>query len=325
MLLDVTTAVALGRVSLEEGLEDLARTAGWSAPSSSAVVAGGRRELLGELAAGGSQVARVGVHDAGMVLAARHNALDGLAMLTATGRLLGCDLRSSARGVGADRPRAVGTAAARGWEVTVRPQARVAASGEPAPGDSFAVIRVDGTPRTADLVRAGARAVVAWNRAHRVPARRVTVAVGVSTVGATSGALADRSAFLRLRNVEGLELDEIRDLLAHAPLQPGGSERAGSAIVTAVAKTGVRILAGRLGSTLLVSHLGQVEAPAEVDELAFYPVTGGGSGLSLGAVTLRDRTTLTFRARASRHDDEGLRQLLALVVEELDRAPDQPA
>ena len=202
-----------------------------------------------------------------MVLAARHDALDGLAMLTAAGRLLGCDLRSSARGVGTGRAGATGAMVARGWEVVARPPARVAPSGDPAPGDSFALTCVAAAPRTADLVRAGARAVVAWNRAHRAPAQRVTVAVGVSTVGATSPALADRSAFLRLRGVEELELDDIRDLLARAPVQPGGSGGAMSPVVAAVANIAVRLVAPRLGSTLLVSHLGAVEAPPEVEDL----------------------------------------------------------
>ena len=98
------------------------------------------------------------------------------------------------------------------------------------------------------------------------------------------------------------------------PLQPGGRDVAHRPVVAAAGKVAQRLVAPRLGSTLLVSHLGTIDAPEEVSELAFYPVTGGGSGLALGAATTRERTTLTLRARASQHDDEGLQRLLALVV-----------
>jgi hypothetical protein len=67
---------------------------------------------------------------------------------------------------------------------------------------------------------------------------------------------------------------------------------------------------------VLVSHLGRVTAP-DVRELAFHPVTAGGSGLSLGAVTLGDRTTLTLRARASAWDADGLEQLLEAIATHL--------
>jgi hypothetical protein len=184
-------------------------------------------------------------------------------------------------------------------------------------GDVFAATTVPGTPRTADLVSAGSRAVIRWNRDHARPARRISVAVGVSTVGGVSDDLADRSGFLRLNNVEKMTASEVRDSLAHAPLQPGGGGTRRPPVVAAATGLALRLAAPRLGSTLLVSHLGVLEAPASAHDPAFYPVTGGGSGLSLGAASLRDRTTLTLRARASQHDDEGLQALLALVVEAL--------
>jgi len=318
VILDVTTESAPDQAALGERLADLALEAGWPAPSSSAVVTGADDDLLERLAADGSEALRLGVRGDGLVLAARHDALDGLAVLVAARRLLGSDLRSSARGVGPDRGRAGGALLSRAWEVAVRPPARVATTGEPtATGDSFASTTVPGRPRTADLVHAGAHAVCTWNVAHHVGARRVSVAVGVSTVGGASDTLADHSGFLRLRGVERLDIDEIRDLLAHAPLQPGGGDSSGRGPVAALARIAVRAAAPRLGSTLLVSHLGEVAAPANVERLAFYPVTGGGSGLSLGAATVRGRTTLTLRGRAAQHDDESLQGLLALVVERL--------
>jgi len=72
----------------------------------------------------------------------------------------------------------------------------------------------------------------------------------------------------------------------------------------------------RLGSTLLVSHLGDVTTSAAA-RLAFYPVTAGGTGLSLGAVTHDGTTTLTLRGRGSAWDPAGLEALLAAVVDAL--------
>jgi hypothetical protein len=159
--------------------------------------------------------------------------------------------------------------------------------------------------------------VVAWNRRHGRPARRVSVSLGVSTTGGSSPDLADHSGFLRLRGVDRLSLEELREALARAPLEAGGGNASYRPVVVAAAGAAQRLAGSRLGSTLLVSHLGTIDAPDRLRELAFYPVTGGGSGLSLGAATVGGRTTLALRARASRHDDEGLQELLALVVEML--------
>jgi hypothetical protein len=74
----------------------------------------------------------------------------------------------------------------------------------------------------------------------------------------------------------------------------------------------MRLLARRLGSTLLVSHLGEVTAP-RVERLAFHPVTAGGTGIALGAVGHRGRTVLTLRARAADWDADGLERVLEAV------------
>ena len=74
------------------------------------------------------------------------------------------------------------------------------------------------------------------------------------------------------------------------------------------------MLAPRLGATLLVSHLGDVTTSA-AGALAFYPVTAGGTGLSLGAVGHGGSTVLTLRGRASRWDAASLEALLGSVVD----------
>jgi hypothetical protein len=314
-MLDTATDQVPPAAIVAERLGELAARAGWPALAPDSVVAGERRALLGTLSADGAHVIRVGLHEDGLLVAGRHDALDGLALLACAEHLLGVRLRSAARGVGERVGAGRRALIERAWEVAARPPARVAPASLPltaAVQDAFARTTLDATPRTADLVLAGARAVARWNADHGTSARRVCVAVGVSTVGGDTADLADRSGFLRLRDVERLEPDDVRAALASAPLQPGaGAARRPSALLGAV----VRLAAPRLGSTLLVSHIGSIEADSAVSSQDLYPLSGGGSGLSLGAVTIRGLTTVTLRARGRTHDDQGLEQLLALVVD----------
>ena len=111
--------------------------------------------------------------------------------------------------------------------------------------------------------------------------------------------------------METLSLDEVRRAMSESALQPEGGTAAGG-----ILRAATSLLAPRLGSTLLVSHLGEVET-AGCDDLAFYPVTGGASGLALGAVGIGGHTTITLRARAAQHDEDGLRALVAAVLAEL--------
>ena len=67
---------------------------------------------------------------------------------------------------------------------------------------------------------------------------------------------------------------------------------------------------------MLVSHLGRVEATG-LTALAFYPLAGNGSGLSVGAATVRDTTTITLRARGARHGATELEHLLDAVATRL--------
>ena len=69
-----------------------------------------------------------------------------------------------------------------------------------------------------------------------------------------------------------------------------------------------------------MSHLGEVTTTAAA-ALAFYPVTAGGTGLSLGAVTHDGTTMLTLRGRGSAWDEAGLDALLGRVVDALGTTP----
>ncbi|MFL6107429.1 MAG: hypothetical protein ACJ72D_12490 [Marmoricola sp.] len=318
VLLDLTWTDPPQASALADRLAGLSREARWPLPLPDAVITGEPRQLLGALTTSSTQALRLGRHEGGLVLAARHEALDGLAMLSAARHLLG-EVRSSARGLPPDvAGSGPGALVRRATEVLVRPPARVAPSRSgTGTGDSFASTSVEASPRTADLVHAGARAIAAWNTERGRASRRISVAVGASTLGGNAEDLRDASAFLRLTDVEAMNADEVRAALAAAPVQPGGGGVTAGLLGRAL-RPAARLAAPRLGSTLLVSHLGTLDADEHLSAAAFYPVTGGGSGLSLGAATLRSTTTITLRARASQHDDDALQQLLERVVAELD-------
>ena len=176
-------------------------------------------------------------------------------------------------------------------------------------GDAYAALTVPGRVRTGELVHAAVAAVVAHNEASGRDSRHVTVAVGAGRPTPEGGLVANRSELLRLRDLEGLTRPEIEERLRTDPLDgAGGSGAAGGRL----ARLAMRALAPRLGSTLLVSHLGDVTTTA-ASGLAFYPVTAGGSGLSLGAVGQDGSTVLTLRARGSAWDGPGLLRLLERV------------
>ncbi|KAB2807530.1 hypothetical protein F9L07_26190 [Pimelobacter simplex] len=273
----------------------------------------------------------VGVDGNDVVLSAHHSAVDGLGLLTVLDRLGLGPATSSARGTG---PRTTTgglarTVARRLAEVALRPPSGVVPPDRPVAdrGDVLVSATVPGSHRTAELVHAAARAVVRHQEERGRPARHVAIAIGATRdprpdappdhdEGRIEGRIEDRSVLLRLRDVERLDLDAIRTAIRTAPLQtpPAPAERRPwSPALDRATTAGLRLLGPRLGSTLLVSHLGEVTAPA-VERLAFHPVTAGGTGLSLGAAGLGGRTVLTLRGRATTWNDDGLEQLLEAVI-----------
>lgn len=262
---------------------------------------------------------RVEAIDAAVVISAHHSAVDGLGLLELLERTGHGPARSAARGIGEAE---VGSLTAgirqRLTEALLHPPA------SPVPpvrtrlaGDVLVTTEVTGQVAPASLVHAGAQAAREWQSARGARADHVAIAVGASRGTRPPGAdPSDDSVLLRLRDVELLGREEVAAALraARPEATPGSTEH--SRLTGAVVGLGLRALRPRLGSTLLVSHLGEVTAP-NVQRLSFHPVTAGGSGLSLGAVGHHGRTTLTLRARASRWDDNGLEQLLEAVVQRL--------
>jgi len=249
-----------------------------------------------------------------LALAGDHRHVDGLGMLAALGRLAGEPLASDARGLAgrATRSLAVG-GTARMLEIAFRPCARLAPTAAVRrPFDALASRTLAGRVRTADLVAAAAAAFAALAGGHR----QVSIAVGVSTDPRATTPFADHSGYLRITGAQHLDAGEIADALRSAPVDPGSSGSPGL-----LARVATSVAAPRLGSSLLVSHLGTI-ATERVEGLAFYPVSGGTSGVSMGAATLlrpdgAANTTLTLRARGSEHADGGLRRLLEATINEL--------
>lgn len=254
----------------------------------------------------------VGVAGLDLVVSAHHSAVDGLGLLRILEQRGHGPVTSSARGV-ADRPAGhgyVGTVARRLVEAAFRPPGRITPKHRghvigPAPGDVMVELELPGSFRTAEIVHAAAGALTDLGAGPRV-----AVAVGATRDPDPDGAIEDRSVLLRLRDVERLDLSGVERALREAPVER--PPVTGSGAVDRAAAVAMRLLARRLGSTLLVSHLGEVTAP-HVERLVFHPVTAGGTGISLGAVGHHGSTVLTLRARAADWNADDLERLLEAV------------
>jgi hypothetical protein len=311
ILLTAVPARPLTAARLGERQQALHVEQRWPAPPP--VVSGGPEAIRRDLAEVRALPLVVGLAEDRIVVSAFHAYVDGLGLLDVLAALTGSSVTSSARGV-ADRPAEAGGLVGRLCEVALAPPAKVAVPPATATdGDAYSVRTVPGRVRTSALVHAAVAAVVAHNTAHGRSSSRVTVAVGAGRPKADGGRLANRSELIRLRDLEGLPLSAVEDALRTAPLSGTGGSGVGGGRLAGLA---LRALAPRLGSTLLVSHLGEVTASGATD-LAFYPVTAGGTGLSLGAVGHAGRTVLTLRGRGSAWDEQGLEALLNRVGDAL--------
>lgn len=297
---------------VSERLAALGADQGW--PSPLVRSGGSAAAVAGDLVAPDPAPLLAGIAGHDLVLSAHHGSVDGLGLLRVLEQVTRTPVTSSARGVG-DRPAAhgyAGTVARRLAEAAFRPPARVPEEPPQRPGDGDVMVELEvaGSVRTAALVHAAARAVV-----DHGAVRRVAVAVGATRDPAQGAVIEDRSALLRLRDVEQLDLAGVERALRTTPVERppvAPVRRPWTPALERVTATGMRVLARRLGSTLLVSHLGEVTAP-HVDRLVFHPVTAGGTGISLGAVGHHGRTVLTLRARAALWHADGLERLLEAV------------
>jgi hypothetical protein len=267
----------------------------------------------------GSAPIIAGIAGSALVVSAHHAWVDGLGLLDVLAAATGQPVTSSVRGVG-ERPTRGGlarTVTRRVAEAAFRPPAAVSTpEGVVGSGDVFAELTVPGSWRTAAVVTAAVQGVLRHNDAAGRDTRHLAVAVGAGRPrSGGDDRITNRSALVRLTDLEDATTQEIEDRLRTASLEaaPTGRRRRTARLMAG----GMRLLSRRLGSTLLVSHLGEVTAEGAT-ELAFHPVTAGGTGLSLGAVGLRGSTTLALRARAGQWDRPGLAELLSEIAAELD-------
>jgi hypothetical protein len=257
-----------------------------------------------------------------VVVAAHHSALDGLGLLALLGLVLDAPIRSGATGLGdsgsGPGPGFLRHAAARVGEAAFRPPARIRperGGGAGGVGDHLLEAPAPAVAGgTAAVLTAAARAVDAWNGAGGRSAGRLVIAVGLSRRPGSAPTLADQSAYARV-SLAGRDLAATRLALASArpePAPPAGSR------ALAVAARLARPLAGRMGSTLLVSNLGRIEAPDDVRSISFWPVAHARSGVAMGVATVGDATVLGLRARRTSFDEAGATSLLEAIRRDLE-------
>jgi hypothetical protein len=246
-----------------------------------------------------------------VLIAAHHGAIDGMGLLAMLGLALDVEISSSARGIGArsaNRSFFV-SALQRLAEALFTPPARIRPDGgEPATGDVF-VARHEPRMRfrAAEFVAAAVHATERWNGAHSAP--RVVAAIGASNRGGASPQPIRDSAFFRIRLKPAPDSEEVGKVLAAQPPEPDFPARS-----SRIAQLGTRLLAGRLGSTFLVSNLGLVSAPDVVRSISFYPAASGRSGVAFGAATVGDTSTVTVRARRKDFDESAIGRLADSLV-----------
>jgi hypothetical protein len=262
----------------------------------------------------------VGLAGDSLVLVGWHAQVDGLGMLALLSAVTGSTVTSSARGLGnrTERDSVAAGTARRLREALLTPPARVVRSGRADAGrrDSIVVGVAEGTFSVADLVVAGTAGITAYNDRRGRPTGRVAVAVGASRRPGTAIEAENRSALLRLRDVETLTREDVRSALRATSPEPDPSTAGQLPLLGSLMGLGMRVLAPRLGSTLLLSHLGTVSGDG-VHDVRLHPVTAGGSGISLGTADDGVRTALSVRARARDYDADALEEILEGVVAKL--------
>lgn len=254
----------------------------------------------------------VGNRQANLLIAAHHGAVDAAGLIELLGVALG---RPDAGRPAYDevnrfgeppaRP-SVGTVARQVGEALLAPPDRLhrapsAAEAVPAGGAGETLLQAV-LPRqaigTSAAVAAAAGVAAAWNAEHGAGRRRIVAGVEVCRRDGERR----RASFLRLPVPAGADRRTVRLLMAaqaaEPPLQPGGP-----------AWLAARLTAGRLGTTVSVSHLGTLGA-AGILSAAYFPVVSGPAGLAFGVVSTERTTTVTVRARRRDFSTSALSALL---------------
>lgn len=260
-----------------------------------------------------------------LLVAVHHGAMDGLGLLGAAGRLAGVDLPSNARGVPSDADATNFWVASlrRLVEALVRPPMRLLSRRARRGAGDVLVSRDLGGSRggSAVLLLAAARAGRVWNASAPRRARRgrLVVAMGLSRRPGTPMPPPDRdTAYVRLDAHTLDDLAAAGEVLAGTQPEPAFPPSEGFGIGPLVTK----VLASRLGSTVLVSNLGVVSGSGLMG-LEFWPVPAGPAGVTIGLATTPTSSTVTVRVRRPWFDADAAERLGDLVAREFSRAVDQ--
>jgi hypothetical protein len=260
---------------------------------------------------------RLALDDAGrqFLVAAHHGAVDGLGLVGLAGRLLGLELGTSARGVQrtGEEPGFLAGSLRRIQEIVLRPPERFRGSQRAERGDHLVgTVLPFRRQGTGALAWAGLSALRLWNGSP--PSRsQAVIALGVSRRSGLPAPPPDRNtAYTRLR-VSGIEsraaLTELLIRTEPEPDFPVTDAHGLGAVVT-------RLLASRLGASMLVSNLGEISGRG-VTSARFWPVASGPNGVSLGLVSAGDTTTMTVRARRGWFSEDDADALLDVTVKSL--------
>lgn len=257
-----------------------------------------------------------------VLVAAHHGVVDGLGLLGLTGLLLDLPLGTGARGVartGAE-PGFFRGSLARLHEVLLRPPERFRASrrGPAAAGDIL--VHRDLSPLrrgTGALAWAALLTLRGWN-GPETRRRQPVIALGVSRRPGTPPIQPIRdTAYTRLPVVGVTSFVDLAARLVRSEPEPDFpvSDAGGLGPVL------IRLLASRLGASLLVSNLGLVDDP-RVRAVRFWPVASGPAGVAFGLASTRQTTTVTVRVRNRWFDRSDADRLLDLGAEALVQLPE---
>ncbi len=235
-----------------------------------------------------------------LLVAAHHGAMDGVGLIATASALSGRTLRSRARGLSGRKPRGgfVSGSLRRLGEALVSPPARFSPepgeADEPRSGDVLlATALMPGRPDTAALVLGASRLLQAWNDEARRRGGRRVVAVALSRRSGAHVLAPDRdTAYARVRTDSLVDLEGARALVEGLVPEPDFPVSDGRGLGPRL----TRLLGSRLGSSVLVSNLGELTG-AGVVGASFWPSASGPNGVCLGLVSAGDKSTLTLRAR----------------------------
>lgn len=267
-----------------------------------------------------------------LLVAAHHGAVDGLGLLGACSVLADAGLTSSAAGIerGAEPQGFVRASIGRLGEALVRPPVRLAARRESpeATGDWLACREVQtGKAGSGALLMSAVASVRRWNteaRRRRRSGARVVIAMGLSRRPGTPTPSPDRdTAYVRLVADQVTSTAAATELVRRTVPEPAFPVTDGGGLAPRL----VRLLSGRLGSTLLVSNLGLVRGE-DLVSVRFWPVPAGPAGTAIGLASTAHGTNVTVRLRRgwfSRADAATFVELVSGELVRASRGPDEVA